>query len=222
MFCWPCLAWSLGGVHLAGGVLGVLRHVLHTVGHLVDGGRDQLHLLGLLLAMALSFAGNIAEIARGLIQRAGRLEHLTDNVPQLVGEGIEVGGQCGEFIAAMSIEITGQVAFAAGDVGHGVDRCLQRLHDTAGNDDHQPRQQHGDQKADGDGFQCLSLELCLYIIDIDTGANDPAPGLEQLDIGNLRYRVTGAWLRPAVIDLAGTLAAGDGDHLVEQRLAVRV
>ena len=59
-----------GGMHLAGGVFGVLRHVLHSVGHLVDGGRHQLHLLRLLLAVALRFAGDVAKRAGGLVERA--------------------------------------------------------------------------------------------------------------------------------------------------------
>ena len=141
---------------------------------------------------------------------------------QLCGEGVEIGRQGGQFVTPMGVEVASQVTFAAGNAGHGVHCGLQRLHDAASDQHHQSSQEQGDQQTDAYGFHRLGSELHLYVIDIDAGADDPAPGLEQFDVGDFRYRVSGARFRPAVVDLTGPLAAGDGDHLVEQRLAVRV
>ncbi|MCY1534972.1 hypothetical protein D9M68_703580 [compost metagenome] len=63
-----------GCMHFSRGVLGIFRDILHAVGHLVDCRGHQLHLLRLLLAVLLGFAGNCAERASGLIQRTCRFE----------------------------------------------------------------------------------------------------------------------------------------------------
>ncbi|MNZ90553.1 hypothetical protein D3C78_1095180 [compost metagenome] len=54
-----CLLFGLA--NFVGRVLGVLRHFLHGVGDLMDGGSDQLHLLRLLLAVVLAIGGDFAE-----------------------------------------------------------------------------------------------------------------------------------------------------------------
>ncbi|MNR40908.1 hypothetical protein D3C85_1592400 [compost metagenome] len=86
----------------------------------------------LLLAARLGLGGVLAQITGGLPQGAGGLLQLVDNPAQLGGEGVEVLGQFGDFILAVGIEAAGQVAFTAGDIGHGVDGFLQRPNDAAG------------------------------------------------------------------------------------------
>jgi hypothetical protein len=48
------------------------------------------------------------------------------------------------------------------------------------------------------------VELGLHVVDVHAGADDPAPRLEQFDIGGFSTGA-GAGLRPAVIDDAGAL-----------------
>ncbi len=43
-----------------------------------------------------------------------------------------------------------------------------------------------------------------------------------MDVGGLAHQGLGARFRPEVVDHAGALGLGDGNHLVEQRIAVRV
>ncbi|MNN64338.1 hypothetical protein D3C81_1797760 [compost metagenome] len=59
MLAQACLL--IGLAYFVGGVFGVFRHFLHGVRNLVNGGGHQLHLLGLLLAVALAIAGNLSE-----------------------------------------------------------------------------------------------------------------------------------------------------------------
>ena len=129
-------------------MLGVFRHVLHAVGHFVDRGGHQFHLLRLLLAAFLGLRGVVAQLAGRLAQGAGRHLQLADHPAQLGGEGVEVMGQFGDFVLAVGIEAAGQVAFAAGDIGHGVHRFLQRPHDAARDQDHQQRHDQRNGQAD--------------------------------------------------------------------------
>ena len=72
------------------------------------------------------------------------------------------------------------------------------------------------------GFDHLALEFGLHVVDVHAGADHPAPGFEQLDVRSLGHRLAGAGLGPAVVDHAGALGLGDGDHFVEHRKAVRI
>ena len=56
---------------------------------------------------------------------------MADYISQLGGEGIEVLRQQRDFILAVGIQATGQIAFAAGNIGHGLHRLLQGAHDAA-------------------------------------------------------------------------------------------
>jgi len=53
-----------------------------------------------------------------------------------------------------------------------------------------------------DGFL---LEDGVYIVGVDAAADDPAPGLIALDVGDLRHWVLEAGLGPQVVDEAGAL-----------------
>ena len=127
------LGLSFGIAHFAGGMFGILRHILHAVSHFIDRRGHQFHLLRLLLAALLGLGGVVAQFAGRLAQRAGGHLQLTDHLAQLGGEGIEVPGQLRDFILAMGVEAAGQVAFTAGDIGHRVHGFLQRANDAAGN-----------------------------------------------------------------------------------------
>src|SRR3546814_10981630 len=70
--------------------------------------------------------------------------------------------------------------------------------------------------------QRLTLEDALDIVDIDAGADDPAPGRKAFHIGNLRHRPVGAGLGPEIRDKAGTVALDRLDEFDEQVLAVRI
>jgi hypothetical protein len=78
----------------------------------------------------------------------------------------------------MGVERSGQVAFAAGDIGHGVHRRLQRLHDAAGDQYHQQGHHQRDHQADQRGLPHLAFEFSLNIIHVHAGADDPAPGFK--------------------------------------------
>ncbi len=103
-------------------MLGILRHFLNGIGHLVHGGRDLLHLQRLLLALVLSLTGQVAERTRGLFQRAGGFEQLAHHAAHLLDEGVEIAAQSGQFILAGYIQVARQIGIAAGDIGHRLHR----------------------------------------------------------------------------------------------------
>ncbi|MNS48149.1 hypothetical protein D3C72_807070 [compost metagenome] len=216
------LRLRFGIAHFTGGMLGVFRHVLHAVGHFIDSRGHQLHLLRLLLTALLGLSGVIAQFAGRLAEGARRHLQLTDHQPQLGGEGIEVPRQLRDFVLAVGVEAAGQVAFAAGDIGHCVHSFLQRADDAAGNQHHQRHHDQCDGQADQRSFPDLSVELGLHVIDVHARANHPAPRFEQFDVGGFLDRCAGTGLRPTIIDDPGAFALGDGNHFVEHRKTVRV
>ncbi|MNP02694.1 hypothetical protein D3C76_945550 [compost metagenome] len=176
----------------------------------------------MLLALALVIAGNLCERLRGLVQAASGLHGLTDHSAQLAGERVEVAAQRGHFIAPATVQVVGQVGFAAGDVLHCVDHLCQWRGNAAGNQQDQRAEHQGDRQQNDEGLYQLAAELDLHVVDVDARAHDPAPGLEQFDVGNLLHRRVGTRLGPAVVHQPGAIAFGRGDHFVEQRLAVRI
>jgi hypothetical protein len=68
--------------------------------------------------------------------------------------------------------------------------------------DHQQGHDHSDARPMPEAFH--TWELGLHVVDVHAGADDPAPRLEQFDIGGFSTGA-GAGLRPAVIDDAGAL-----------------
>ncbi|MNE40846.1 hypothetical protein D3C80_1348920 [compost metagenome] len=115
---------GFGGMYFARCMFGIFRDILYAIGYLVDRGSHEFHLLGLLLTVLLGLASDVAERACGLIQGAGRVERLADYMAQFFGKDIEVSCEGGQFIIAFGIQGLGKVAFAAGDVGHGIDGLL--------------------------------------------------------------------------------------------------
>ncbi len=216
------LGLGLGVAHFAGGVFGVLGHVLHAIGDFIDGGGHQFHLLRLLLAAVVGLAGVIAQLLRGLAQGVGTHLQLADHLAQLGGKTVEMPGQLGDFIAPVGIEAAGQVAFAAGDIAHGVYRGLQRLHDAAGDQRYQQGHDQRDHQADHRGFPHLAVELGLDVVHIHARADNPAPGFEQLDIRGLGHRGFGARLGPAVVNDAGTFGLSQDHEFVENGETVGV
>lgn len=73
--------------------------------------------------------------------------------------------------------------------------------------------------SDQPGFDQAALGGSAQIIDIDAGADDPAPGLEQFYIGALVDRVGVGSAGPLVFDEARTVLLGDLDHLGDEFLA---
>ena len=122
----------------------------------------------------------------------------------------------------MGVQAAGQVAFTAGDVAHGLNRILQRAHDTAGNKGDQCGHDQCDSKPGRAGFQGLGAEFGLHVIDIDAGADHPAPWLEQLHIGRFLHWRFGPRLWPAIVEHARAFGFGEGGHLIENRKTVRV
>ncbi len=111
------------------------------------------------------------------------------------------------------------VESAVRDIGHGERHLLQRPRDAPGDErgDHQnERQDHGQ-----DHQRALRRGPFLRqeIVDVDAGADHPAPGREALDIAQLGLRLLGADLGPVIVDIA--LAAGPHlvQHLGEEALA---
>ncbi len=174
------LGLCFGFAHFAGGMFGVLGHVLHAVGDFIDGGGHQFHLLRLLLAAVMGLAGVIAHLRGRLPKGVGARLQLAHHLAQLRGKAVEVLGQLGDFVAAVGVEAAGQIAFAAGNIAHGVHCGLQRLHDAAGNQRHQQTHQQRDAQHNERRFPHLGAELGLHIVHVYAGADDPAPGFKQL------------------------------------------
>lgn len=109
--------------------------------------------------------------------------------------------------------------------GNRVHRCLQpgdrrrdAAHDGIGDRD----RGGGAKQAEHCGpHRILAIERGK-IIRIDTGADDPAPGLKTGDIGILQHRLVGARLRPKIIDEALAVLLHLVDELNEQELARRI
>src|SRR5690606_14967269 len=72
------------------------------------------------------------------------------------------------------------------------------------------------------GFHGLVEELFANIVDIYAGTQYPAPGFEQLNVGNLGYGCFMSGLGPAVFDGTGSLFANHADHYIEKLGSVRV
>ncbi len=98
----------------------------------------------------------------------------------------------------------------------------QRSDDAANQDGDQNRHDCRDQQADQREARQVVPELLLDVVHIDAGTDDPAPGFEQLHVGDLRNRVLFTGLGPHVVNQSGAVTPGNGDHLVEQLLAFRV
>ncbi len=150
--------------HLTGGVFGVLGHVLHTIGHFVDRSGHQLHLLRLLLAAFLGLGGVATQFIGRLSQCAGRILQLAYHMAQLAGKRVEVSRQLSDLILAVGVEGAGQVAFTAGNVGHGVHRFLQGPHDAAHDQGQQQAHDHYNRQANQRSLDQLGLELGLHVI----------------------------------------------------------
>ena len=218
----PQLCLSPGAAHFTGRVFGIFSHFLHGVGHFVNGGRHLLHLQGLMLTTLLRLAGIVAKRCRGLFERRGCALQLADYRTQFVGEGIEMMTQLGDFIAAMGVEATGQIAFTTGNIGHGQYGFSQRANDTAGYQNHQRRHHQCNTKACPRSFPGLRRKLGLHVVDINPGANDPPPRLEQLHIRSLLHRFLCPRFWPTVIDDALAFGFSDSSHLTEQRDTVGI
>ncbi len=68
----------------------------------------------------------------------------------------------------------------------------------------------------------LAQQYCVHVVDIDAGADDPAPGFEGAYVRHLVYRRIGTRTRPHVIDEACAIRLGHRDEFDEQVLAVGV
>ena len=118
------LGLGLRTAHFACGVFGVFGHLLHGVGDFVDRRGHLIHLRGLLLATLLGLRRVVADLRRRLFQRRGGGLQVANDRAQLGGEGVEVPGELGDFIAPVGVETAGQITFAAGDIAHGLHRLF--------------------------------------------------------------------------------------------------
>ncbi len=216
------LRLGFGIAHFAGRMLGILGHVLHAISNFVDRCRHLFHLQRLLLAALLRLHGVAAHFARSLAQTDRGQLQLGHDPTQLGGEGIEMRRQLGDFVAAVGFQAAGQIAFAAGDIGHGLDSGLERPGDAASYHDQQCRHHQNDAKADRNGLDHLLLEFGLNVIDIHAGTENPAPRGEQRDVGGFLHGFAGARLRPAIVDHACALGLGHGNDFIEYLEAIRV
>ncbi len=176
----------------------------------------------MLRALLLRRTGVVAYMVGRSGQRMRRPLQLSDHPLQLAVEAVEVLAQLAEFITPVGIQPPGQVAFAAGDIAHGLHGFLQRAGNAACDDpDHQAHQQR-DHHAQQRSVTQLSSELGLYVVHVDARADDPAPGLEQLDEGRLGNRFASPGLGPAVIHRPRPLLARQRSHFVEYRKTIRI
>ena len=106
--------------------IGVLRHVLHTIGNLVDRRGHQLHLFRLLAHAAQTVVADLAQLLAGAGQLAGAVAELVHDRAQVGGEGVEVGGDLRKLVPGVVVQFAGQIRFAAGDVAHGIDHGVER------------------------------------------------------------------------------------------------
>ena len=156
----------LRGAHFTGGLLGGLGHVLHGVSHFVDRGGHLVHLQRLLGAVLLRGTGVVADMPGGPGQGMGRALQLADHALQLAIEAVEVLAQVGDFVTAVSVQASSQVAFSTGDVAHGLHCFLQRAGDAARNQHDHQRHQQGDGHAHQRGVAQLAGEFGLHVIDV--------------------------------------------------------
>ena len=172
--------------------------------------------------MLLCGACIVADVPGGLGQRVGRPLQLADHTLQLAVETVEVLAQVGDFVTAVGVQAPSQVAFAAGDIAHGLHSLLQGAGNAARNQQDYQCHQQGNTHTHQRGIAQLAGEFGLHVIDVHARTDDPAPGFEQLDIGSLGHRLVGTGFGPAVVDRPCTLLAGQGDHFVEYGKAVGV
>jgi hypothetical protein len=146
-----------------------------------------------------------------------------DHAAQVVLHDADIGQQA-VLVVRVAIDRCRQVA--AGDASG--DRRGDGRFATQGTDDVARYQEgrDGDEGADGQApeqqLDGVGAELGIDVVDVDAGADHPAPGGEPLDEGNLRHAFLGARLGPQVIDEAGALRLDDSVELDEQELAVLV
>ena len=135
---------------------------------------------------------------------------------------VEMLRHVANLVPAAGLESPCEIGVAAGDAGHRLHRVLQRTGNAAGNQGQQHATEQDDDQADARSLEGLLHELLANVVNVDAGTQNPAPGLEQLNIRNLRHRRVMPGLWPAVIDGAGAVLLDHADHDIEQFGAVRV
>ncbi len=69
----------------------------------------------------------------------------------------------------------------------------------------------------------MRIKRCINILNINTGTDNPAPGFETLDVGELRRQVIFVVaLLPDIVDKSATLPFSYLDHFNKELLTVRV
>ena len=92
-----------------------------------------LHLLGLARALLAEQTRLLAQALGRAAEDACRFQGFADHLAQAAGEAVEMPGQLAQLIAAVGLQLAGQVGLATGDVGHGPHGIAQRSRNAAGN-----------------------------------------------------------------------------------------
>jgi len=101
-------------------------------------------------------------------------------------------------VLAVDLDLDGQVA--GRNLLRHADGPVQGFLDPAGYQPGKSKDHHGQQCCSPENLDARLCHLFFDIIDVDTAANDPAPLLHQLYIGDLVHRFCGAGLCPLVLD----------------------
>ncbi|MNQ81078.1 hypothetical protein D3C85_960830 [compost metagenome] len=194
----PVLGEVERGVRRLGGLGCVLAHFAAAHRHLLHGAG---HPQGILLLAGDDGACPIDDLSqlvrllpvlgRDLLAAPHQLRHLT-------GEEVEVDRELAQLVPARLRQPKTQIPLPSGDVAEGRYRLGEGHHYAAHYEPDHGKQQEGQHQAYPEqGAQHL-LILGFDVVHIDAGADDPVPGGEALDVGDLAYRLLHPGLWPVI------------------------
>ncbi|MNZ75871.1 hypothetical protein D3C78_943590 [compost metagenome] len=174
------------------------RHLLHGAGHpqgvlllAGDDGAGPVDDLGQLVRL-------LPVLGRDLLAAPHQLRHLA-------GEEVEVDRELAQLVPARLRQPKTQIPLPPGDVAEGRYRLGEGHHYAAHYESDHGKQQEGQHQAYPEqGAQHL-LILGFDVVHIDAGADDPVPGGEALDVGDLAHRLLHPGLGPVVGHLSRAL-----------------
>ena len=127
-------------------------------------------------------------------------------------------------VAGTALDVGADVA--GGDAardGYGATRvATQEAQQIAPHQDQRHGDDGGDNHAPEQELDRFFAKDPVHVVEVDAAADDPAPGCESHDIGDLGHRVLFARLGPVIIDEALAVLLHHRDELVEQVFAVGI
>ena len=159
------------------------------------------NLLGLLLLPAYPFLTLLTdgrEFTGSLLQLSAGILHLDNDPLDVIHKRVECGGQAAHLIMASLFESFTEISVSTGYILQRTGCHFQRGAYASLDQECNRQQQQQRNKCDTADHRCASPEKCIHIVHIDARANDPAPGSEPFDIGDLGNRLFRSGLGPKV------------------------